>query len=185
VSDGATAGRVNPDQPTPDTTDLRTGVPVHDDLLALLPLVGVWRGSGAGVVASSGAEFAFGQQVTVAHDGRPFLAYESRSWLLDGDGSVLRPAWRESGFWRPGPGPDDVELVVASHTGQALVLGGVAGDQRWELATISTEHAPSAKDVDGERRLYAIVGEELVYVTELAPAGQDYAPHLNGRLARV
>ena len=26
---------------TPDTTDLRSGVPLHDALLALLPLVGV------------------------------------------------------------------------------------------------------------------------------------------------
>ncbi|SHG25199.1 protein of unknown function [Jatrophihabitans endophyticus] len=172
-------------EPVPDTTDLRVGVPVHDALLALLPLVGVWRGEGVGVVASSGEEFAFGQQVTVAHDGRPFLAYESRSWLLDADGTVVRQAWRETGFWRPGPGPDDVELVLASHTGQALVLAGTAGDQRWELATVSAEHAPSAKDVDGERRLYAVRGDELGYATELAPAGQPFAPHLNGRLRRT
>jgi len=173
-----------PEAPVPDTADLRAGVPVHDALLALLPLVGVWRGAGAGVVASTGAEFAFGQLITVTHDGRPFLAYESRTWLLDADGSVLRQAWRESGFWRPGAAPDDVELVLASNTGQALVLGGVAGDRQWELATVSVEHAPSAKDVDGERRLYAVRGEELVYATELAPAGQPFAPHLNGRLRR-
>jgi hypothetical protein len=168
----------------PDTTDLRTGAPIHDALLALLPLVGVWQGRGQGVVAASGRQFAFGQQVTIGHDGRPFLAYESRSWLLDDDGTVLRPAWRESGFWRPGPGPDDVELVVASNTGQALVLTGRAGDRSWDLATVSAVHAPSAVDVDGERRLYAVRDEELVYVTELAPAGQPYAPHLNARLAR-
>jgi len=98
---------------------------------------------------------------------------------------VLRAAWRECGFWRPGPGPDDVELVLASNTGQALVLAGTAGDQRWELATVSAEHAPSAKDVDGERRLYAIRGDELMYATELAPGGADYAPHLNAALRRA
>ena len=169
----------------PDTTDLRSGAPIHDALLALLPLVGVWRGTGRGVVASSGVEFAFGQQVTIGHDGRPFLAYESRSWLLDDDGALIRQAWRESGFWRPGTGPDDVELVLASNTGQALVLAGTAGEQRWELATVSAEHAPTAKDVDGERRIYAVRGDELSYATELAPAGQPFAPHLNGRLARI
>lgn len=170
--------------PAPDTADLRTGAPVHDALLALLPLIGHWRGEGVGVVARTGAEFRFGQQLSVLHDGRPFLAYESRSWLLDDDGSVLRQAWRESGFWRPGPGPDDVELVLASNTGQALVFAGTAGDNRWELETVSAAHAPSAKDVDGERRLYAVRGAQLVYATELAPGGQPYAPHLNAALSR-
>jgi outer membrane protein assembly factor BamB len=168
----------------PDTTDLRSGAPISDALLALLPLVGVWRGTGRGVVASTGNEFAFGQQVTIGHDGRPFLAYESRSWLLYPDGEVIRQAWRESGFWRVGAGPDDVELVLASNTGQALVLAGTAGDQRWELHTVSAEHAPTAKDVDGERRLYAIRDGALMYATELAPGGRPFAPHLNARLER-
>jgi nitrobindin-like protein len=167
----------------PDTTDLRAGAPVHDALLALLPLLGAWEGNGRGV-APAGNEFAYAQQVTVAHDGRPFLAYESRSWLLDADGSVLRAAWRESGFWRPGAGPDDIELVLASNTGQALVFTGRAGDATWDLATVGAHHAPTAVDVEGERRLYAVRDEELVYATELAPGGADYAPHLNARLVR-
>jgi hypothetical protein len=169
----------------PDTSDLRAGAPIHDALLALLPLVGVWRGDGHGVVASSGAEFAFGQQMSVAHDGRPFLVYESRSWLVDDAGAIIRQAWRESGFWRPGSGPDDVELVIASNTGQALVFAGTVGDQQWEFETLSAEHAPTAKDVTGERRLYSVSGDELSYATELAPGGQPFAPHLNARLVRV
>lgn len=170
--------------PAPDTADLRTGAPIHDALLALLPLVGHWRGEGAGVVARTGAEFRYGQQLSIVHDGRPFLAYEARSWLLNEDGSLLRQAWRESGFWRPGPGADDIELVIASNTGQALVFAGQAGDQRWELETVSAAHTPSAKDVDGERRLYAVRGDELVYASELAPAGEPFAPHLNAALTR-
>ena len=171
--------------PTPDTSDLRSGVPVHDSLLALLPLVGVWRGTGTGVVASTGAQFSYGQQVSFVHDGRPFLAYEARSWLTDAEGTVLRQAWRETGYWRPGPGQDDVEVVLASNTGQAMQFVGVAGDRRWDVHSISAVPSPSAREVDGERRLYAIVGEELVYVSELAPAGQPYAPHLNARLSRL
>lgn len=170
----------------PDTTDLRAGVPIHDELLALLPLVGVWRGTGTGVTASAGAEFAYGQQITFAHDGRPFLAYEARSWLIDpASGGVVRQAWRESGFWRRGEGEDDVEVVLASNTGQAMQYAGVAGDLRWELTSTSLVPAATAKHVDAERRLYAILNDELVYATELAPEGQSLAAHLHARLARV
>jgi hypothetical protein len=49
---------------------------------------------------------------------------------LNDEGAVLRQAWRESGFWRPGPGPDDIEVVLASNTGQALVFTGAAGHLR-------------------------------------------------------
>lgn len=161
------------------------GAEIHENLLALLPLVGVWQGSGTGVVASSGKEFSYAQHITFAHDGRPFLAYEARSWLVDAGGNTIRQAWRESGFWRPGAGPDDVEVVLATNTGQAIQLAGVAGDQRWDLATTSVVPTASAKRVDGERRLYALLNGELVYATELAPAGQPYAAHLHARLARV
>ena len=106
----------NPDQPTPasepaavpplpiaaDTADLRVGPELHPDLLALLPLVGVWRGSGKGGYPTLESDFDYGQQVTFSHDGRPFLHYESVSWLLDEAGEVLRPAAREIGWWRPG-----------------------------------------------------------------------------------
>lgn len=171
--------------PAPDTADLRSGAPLHDGLLALLPLVGIWRGEGRGVVSASGAEFHYGQQVSFAHDGRPFLVYAAQSWLLAEDGSVIRQAWRESGFWRPGAGPDDIEVVIASNTGQSLVYAGTAGDLRWELTAVSAVPAPSAKRVDGEQRLYAIADRNLVYATELAPHGQALGPHLNATLARV
>ena len=98
---------------------------------------------------------------------------------------MIRQAWRESGFWRPGAGPDDIELVLASNTGQSLMFTGTAGDQRWELATASVVGTPTATEVSGERRLYALHDGALAYVTELAPGGADYAPHLNARLARL
>jgi len=170
--------------PAPDTADLRSGAPLHDSLLALLPLVGRWGGSGQ-VVSPGGREFRYGQQIEFVHDGRPFLGYESRTWLIDEDGSVLRQAWRESGFWRPGAGEDDVEVVLASNTGLALVFAGVAGHLTWELTTTSAASAATAKLVEGEKRFYALVDDDLAYATELAPAGEDFAPHLNARLQRV
>jgi hypothetical protein len=169
----------------PDTTDLRTGAPINEALLALLPLVGVWRGSGTGVVAATAAEFTYKQQITFSHDGRPFLAYEARAWLVDTSGAVIRQAWRESGFWRRGAHEDDIEVVLASNTGLTIQLAGLAGDLRWELETSSVLSTPTAKLVDGEKRLYALIEDVLVYVTELAPAGQPFAAHLNARLTRV
>jgi hypothetical protein len=167
-----------------DTTDLRSGAPVHDALLAFVPLIGVWRGTGVGIAPATGEQFHFGQEIRFGHDGRPFVAYEARSWLLDSDGALIRLAWREAGFWRPGARGDDLEVVLASHTGEALVFTGTAGDDRWELATSSAVAAPTAKPVDGEKRLYALRGGQLVYVTELAPQGRPYAPHLNAELKR-
>jgi hypothetical protein len=171
--------------PAPDTTDLRGGAPVSDALLALLPLVGVWRGDGIGVVAATGKQFRYGQQLSFGHDGRPFLVYESRAWLLDDAGGLRRLAWREAGFWRPGPGPDDIEVVLASNTGQSLTYTGRAGDGQWELVTEHVHPTPTAVRVDSEHRLYALRGDELLYATDLAPAGQEPAPHLNGRLSRL
>jgi hypothetical protein len=171
--------------PAPDSTDLRTGAPLHDALLALLPLVGVWDGTGIGAVESTGAQFRFGQHVVFAHDGRPFLAYESRAWLIDDTGAVLRQAWRERGFWRPGGNPDEIEVVLAANTGQALLYAGTAGDEQWDIITVHATPTPTAKRVDAERRLYAIRGDELLYATELAPEGRPLTPHLNARLQRA
>jgi len=175
-----------PGVPEPaDTTDLRSGPEIHQALLAVLPLVGRWAGRGTGITPASGEAFDYGQRVTFAHDGRPFLGYESHTWLLDDDGSVLRPAFRENGFLRPGPGSDDLELVLASAAGLVEVFAGLAGDRRWEFATAAVGFTPTAKEVSGERRLYALSAEdELAYVQELALRPGDYQPHLNARLVR-
>ena len=167
-----------------ESADLRTGAPLHDGLLALLPLVGRWAGAGAGRVPEDGRDFRFAQEMSFTHDGRPFLVYDSRTWLLNAAGEVLRPAARESGYWRPGPGQDDVEVVLALNTGLTLVLTGLAGDQRWEIATTRIAGTPTAKAVEGNRRLYAIVGGDLTYAQELARPGEDFVPHLTARLQR-
>jgi hypothetical protein len=175
--------------PEPDTTDLRAGPHINDQLLALLPLVGIWRGIGTGAVASTGAQFTFGQQVTFAHDGRPFLVYESRTWLVDAAGDLIRLAFRESGFWRPGLGADDVEVQLATAAGIVEVFGGSAGDNRWEIASTGVGYTATARPIVGERRLYAVVGDNLAYASELhvggESAGAGFAPHLSARLDRI
>lgn len=168
-----------------DTTDLRSGAELNSALLEVLPLVGEWAGHGTGVKPADGEPFSYAQRVEFSHDGRPFLNYRSHSWLLAPHGSVLRPAFRESGFLRPGAGEDELELLLASAAGIVSVFHGVAGDRRWEFATGAVGFTPTAKQIAGERRLYALTGDtELSYVTELALQPADYRPHLNATLTR-
>ncbi len=181
AADGAPPATVP--EPT-DTTDLRAGPEINPALLAVLGLVGRWSGFGNGSKPVTGEEFQYAQRVSFAHDGRPFLAYESRTWLLNPDGSVLRPAFRENGFLRMGSGQDELELVLATAVGIVEVFTGLAGNSRWELATEGVGFTRSAKQVAGERRLYALSGEQLMYAQELALAPGDYRPHLNASLTR-
>ncbi|HEX8868776.1 MAG TPA: FABP family protein, partial [Lentzea sp.] len=105
------------DMPIPgDTANLREGANLNDALLSVLPLVGVWRGEGEIVYPTIDGPFRYGQQITFAHDGRPFLVYEARSWLLNEAGEVIRPAAREQGFWRP-QADDTIELLLTHNTG--------------------------------------------------------------------
>src|SRR3954447_9317394 len=63
--------------PYEDTHDLRSGPDLHPSLLGLLPFIGKWRGRGQGAYPGV-PDFEFAQEVVISHDGRPFLAYESR-----------------------------------------------------------------------------------------------------------
>ena len=73
----------------PDTANLREGANLNDALLALLPLVGVWRGEGEG--RGSDGDYRFGQQIVVSHDGGDYLIWEARSWRLDRVGRLRQP----------------------------------------------------------------------------------------------
>lgn len=169
--------------PFTETHDLRTGPDLHPDLLGLLPYVGVWRGRGQGGYPTI-EDFAYGQEVRFSHDGRPFLFYESRSWLLDADGKAIRPAGREVGWWRPQP-DNGVEVLLTHPTGvMELYLGTVDG-LKVELATDAVLRTSSAKEVNSGTRLYGIVEGALLYAYEMGAVGQRLQPHLSARLERV
>jgi hypothetical protein len=174
------------DLPVPDdTANLREGPDLHPDCLGLLPLVGVWRGAGE-VVYPTIETAQYGQQVVFAHDGRPFLSYEARSWILDDEGNVVRPAARESGFWRPQAG-GELEVLITHATGVSELFYGRALDLRsWEIRTDAVVRTASAKDVQASHRLYGLVeGGDLAYVDERAMEGQPLQPHLSARLQRI
>ncbi|MCQ6458744.1 FABP family protein, partial [Vibrio parahaemolyticus] len=72
---------------------------MHPDVVPLAFLLGTWEGAGVGDYPTIEA-FRYGQQVTFTQDGRPFLAYTSRTWLLDDDGNRVRPLATETGYWK-------------------------------------------------------------------------------------
>src|SRR5260370_19667669 len=81
-----------------DTANLRKGANLNDALLALLPLVGVWRGEGEG--RGAGGDYRFGQQIVVSHDGGDYLNWDARSWRLTAAGDYEAPGLREAGDLR-------------------------------------------------------------------------------------
>ena len=175
------------DLPIPnDTANLREGPDLHDACLPLLPLIGVWRGEGEVVYPSIDGPFRFAQQVTIAHDGRPFLLHEARAWLIDADGAVIRPAARETGWWRPQP-DDTIELLLTHSSGIAeIYYGSPRSSTSWELATDIVTRTSTAKEVNGAKRLYGLVNNgDLAYVEERAMMGHPLQPHTSAYLRRV
>ena len=174
--------------PFEETGDLRSGPSLHDDLVPLLPLVGHWRGRGQG--GYPGVEdFMYAQEVSFTHDGRPFLRYEARAWVIDEDGKPVRPAARESGWWRIVKGEDpkrpDVEVLLAHPTGILDLYYGHVDGTRIEMATDAVVRSPQAKEVTASKRLYGIVEGALLYAVEMAAEGKPLTPHLSARLDRI
>jgi hypothetical protein len=179
------------DLPVPaDTANLRQGANLHYALLALLPLVGVWRGEGEG--RSPNGDYRFGQQIVVSHDGGDYLNWEARSWRLNESGEYHEPALRETGFWRFVNDPNDptesqaIELLLANSAGYVeLFYGRPLNQSSWELVTDALARSKSGMLVGGAKRLYGIVeGGDLAYVEERVDADGGLVPHLSARLSR-
>ncbi|WP_330228249.1 FABP family protein [Nocardia sp. NBC_00508] len=179
---------VLPDLPLPeDTANLRLGPDLSASMLALLPLVGVWRGEGEGNDPERG-DYRFGQQIVVSHDGGDFLSWESKSWVIDAEGNYGGPDLRESGFWRVGIDGNDeiIELLLTHSSGIVELFYGQALTQSsWELATDVVIRSQSGVVVGGAKRLYGIVeGGDLAYVEERVVADGPLQPRLSARLQR-
>lgn len=196
-----------------DTANLRLGPELHPDCLSLLPLVGVWRGTGTygnepRDHTSPAADF--GQQITVSHDGRPFLKFEAVSWTLtpgsgaadgaaagagaaagdraaDGAGDATAgPGAREIGWFRPQP-DGAIELLLAHAEGRIEVFyGRPRSVASWALSTDGVWRTPTAVPVTGATRLYGVTPDgRLAYVEERAHTDAELAPHASALLTRL
>jgi hypothetical protein len=169
-----------------DTASLSQGVELHPLCQPLAPLVGVWRGEGLAQYPSLLGEFPYGQQITWAHDGRPFLCYEARAWLLSPSGQVLRPAAREVGWWRVDE-DETIEMVLAHMFGICEIwYGGATTELSWELGTETVARTDTARETTEAVRLYGVVDDDqLAYVEERALRGLPIKPHLSAQLRRI
>ncbi|WP_406099061.1 FABP family protein [Streptomyces sp. NBC_01013] len=171
--------------PYPDALRPDESPEPHPLLEPLLGFLGRWAGHGRGGYPTLSEEFRYAQEVTFSHDGRPFLHYEARAWLLDADGEPLRPSARESGWWRMQP-DGRVEALVTQPTGVAEILTGHAADGVADLATDQVALAPTAKKVDATRRRYTLTDDgTLDFVHDLAAVGRPLQHHLSARLNRA
>jgi hypothetical protein len=156
---------------------------MHEALAPVSFLLGRWEG--AGVVGYPTIESVqFGQEVTFGHNGKPFLIYSSRTWLLDEEGRTGRPLSMETGFWRPQP-DRQLEVLLVHPTGiSELYLGEVTGT-KIEMATDAVLRSATAKEVTAGRRLYGLVEGDLAYAYDMAAVGQPLQAHASARLKRV
>ncbi|MFE2294714.1 FABP family protein [Streptomyces sp. NPDC059452] len=173
-----------PHHPYPDAFAPDDAPAPHPLLTPVLGLLGRWTGRGRGGYPTLDDAFTYAQEVTFSHDGRPFLHYASRAWLLDPDGAPLRPSARESGWWRLQP-EGRVEALITQPTGIAEIAVGRADGGTVDLATHEVALAPTAKQVDATRRHYTLTdGDTLAFVHELAAVGQQLQHHLSAELRR-
>ncbi|MCW2622114.1 MAG: hypothetical protein JWL64_1716 [Frankiales bacterium] len=160
-------------------------VALHPDMERLGWLVGRWHGTGA-MVWPGAPDATYVADIEIEHDGRPFLAYRSRTWIVDAAGVRGAAGPVESGWWRRGAGIHDVELVLADPTGVVEVLVGTVAFKKIQLISdlvARTETATS--DRTASSRLYGGVDGDLAYVLERAAGGQPLQPYLSARLSPV
>ena len=139
-------------------------------------------------------DFHFGQEVSFSTDGRPFLSYWSRTWLLDEQGNQIKPLAMETGFWRPQPN-NQVEVVLAHPTGYAEVwVGDITVTEivdatitgaRAELRTDVIARTVTAKEYSAGHRLFGLVQGDLLWAYDMAAVGQPLTAHVSARLKRA
>jgi hypothetical protein len=185
--------------------ELSTDLPTP--LLPLAWLIGSW--AGAGVIGyPTISEARFGQEVEFSHDGRPFLTYRSRTWLLDDDGNQVRPLATESGYWRPvvasvghadeadvgadvdadkegGSDGTELEVLLAHPTGFVEIYLGTVRGPRIDLATDLVARTATAKEYTAATRLYGLVESDLLWAMDMAAVGQPLQSHASARLKRL
>jgi len=169
--------------PLPGANPLAQEFERHPAIEPLSFLLGTWEG--AGVVGYPTTEsFNFGQETSFTHNGKPYLIYSTRTWLLAEDGTFLRPSHVEVGFWRPQP-DNQVEVLLTHATGITEIYVGTIDGTKVEIITDAVVRTATAKEVTAGKRLYGLIGNDLGYAYDMAAVGQPLQPHVSAQLKRV
>jgi hypothetical protein len=157
---------------------------IHPSTARLAWLIGTWAGNGHGEYPGI-ERFQFGQEVVFQQDGRPFIHYFSRSWIVDDQGNQVREAAQETGFLRPQE-DGSLEVVLAHNTGYVEIwYGDLHPEQpRFEIATDAVVRTATARDYTAGKRLYGYVNGDLLYAFDMAAEGHELQPHTHAQLVR-
>ncbi len=156
---------------------------IHPDLQPISFLLGHWEG--AGVVGYPTMESAqFGQEIIFGHNGKPFLTYSSRTWLLDAQGDKVRPLATETGYWRAQP-ERQLEVLLTHPTGVVEIYVGEVVFHKIELHTDVVARTATAKEYTAGHRLYGLVNGNLMYAFDMAAMGQPLQSHTSAELKKV
>lgn len=172
--------------PTPEGSWADLPVPeLPEPLRPLAWLLGRWEGAGVLGYPTIPSEH-YGQEIHCTHDGRGFLQWESRSWVLDSEtGRPLRRSATELGFWRVTPDGTEAELLLVHPFGVLEMYYGRIEAERIELRTDSVVRSPHAKEYNAGTRLYGLVDGDLLYTMDMAAMGHPLTVHLSAKLKRV
>ena len=155
---------------------------LHPNLHALAPLLGTWRGRGAGEYPTI-EPFDYLEEVTFSHVGKPFLIYGQKTTAaVDG-----APLHAETGYLRV-PRYNEVEFVLAHPSGiTEIEVGRYIADGtiiELEMSTTQIGLAPTAKEVTALGRRFRLDGDKLSYTVDMGAVGQPLQHHLSAVLQR-
>ncbi len=160
---------------------------LHPALQPLAPLLGTWRGSGTGSYPTID-DFAYVEEITFGHVGKPFLAYGQKTR----DAGTDLPLHAESGYWRvtgaDGATAPGIEVVLAHPTGVLESLAGDLDPDRpglFDLRSTVVVGSPTAKSVTEVHRRFVLDGDTLGYTVAMAAVGQPLTHHLAATLTRA
>jgi hypothetical protein len=171
---------------------------LHKDVVSLAFLLGTWEGAGVfeplpGQASPGEEKCNFGQEIIFRHDGRPFLEYRSRTWVLDEKGEKVRPLESEHGFWRVTgnahgtAGVREIEFSSVRDDGTVEIWYGELADGKpqIDIATDAVARIEGAPAYTGGKRLYGYVNEDLMWVGEKAAPEVPLRPYMSAQLKKV
>ncbi|MGA5818214.1 FABP family protein [Kitasatospora sp. NPDC094028] len=165
---------------------------LHRDVVPLAFLLGTWEG--AGVYDFPGTEKCnFGQEIVIRHDGRPFLEFRSRTWVLNEQGEKVRPLESEHAFWRITSNHDGtsgargIEISSVRDDGTVEIWYGELADGKPQIdvSTDAVARIEGSPEYSGGKRLYGFVNGELLWVGEKAAPNVPLRPYMSAQLKKV
>ncbi len=155
-----------------------SGPVLHHDVAPLQVLLGTWIGEGQGDYPTI-APFAYREEVTFGHVGKPFVAYGQRTWRQP-DGFPLHA---ETGYLRL-PAWDRAEMTLAHPTGIVEVSEGTWDGRLLVLTSVLVGRTATAKPVTAVERRVTVDGDVLTYTVAMAAMGLPLTHHLAATLHR-